>query len=116
MRVRLLSVLVALVVAVTASAGVTTVLSNVSAASGSSGEIDTSGAYSLNVQLCGTGFTGTVTVYQGAASGKLVATKTLTLTSYGTCAEYYSLDPSTLVKVDYTRTAGSLTAYLEYYR
>ncbi len=116
MRIRLLSLLVALMVAAAASAGVTTVFSGVSAASGSSGEIDTSGAYTLAVQVSGTGFSGTVTVYQGAVSGKLTATKTLTLTSYTGHSEYYLLDPSTLTQIDYTRSAGTLTVYLEYYR
>lgn len=116
MRVRLFSLLVALMVAAAASAGVTTVFSAVSAASGSSGEIDTSGAYTLQVQVCGASFSGSVTVYQGAASGKLTATKTLSLAGHNDCSEYYVLDPSTLTQVDYTRTAGTLTVFLEYYR
>ena len=111
---RLLALLVALLVAGSLSAGVTTVLSGVSAASGTSGVIDTSGARTLNVQFCGTGFSGTGVVKQGATATTLVATKTVTFTTNSDCTEYYALVPSAFTEVTYTRSAGSLTAYLEY--
>lgn len=113
---RLLMVLVALLVAGSLSAGVTTILSSVSAESGTSGVIDTSGARTLNVQFCGTGFSGTISVKQGAATTSLVETKALTLTTNSDCTNYYALVPSAFTEVAYTRTAGSLTAYLEYER
>ena len=45
-----------------AEGGVLTVFDAVSAASGSSGPINTSGAYTLNVQVCGTGYSGGVSI------------------------------------------------------
>jgi hypothetical protein len=111
---RLLTILVALLVAGSLSAGVTTILTGVSAASGTSGVVDTSGARVLNVQLCGTGFSGTVSIKQGAKATTLVQTKAVTMTLNSDCTEYYALVPSAFVEVSYTRTAGSLTAYLEY--
>jgi hypothetical protein len=111
---RLLTVLLALLVAGSLSAGVTTILSGVSAASGTSGVIDTSGARVINVQACGTGFTGTITAKQGATTSTLVATKTAALTTNSDCTTYWALLPSTYTEVTYTRTAGSLTVYLEY--
>jgi hypothetical protein len=95
--------------------GVTTLLSAASAASGASAEIDVSGNEYVNVQLVGAGFTGTVTISQGAASGALGATKALTLTDYTGATEYYALNPSTKLQVSYTRSAGTLTAYAEAY-
>lgn len=111
---RLLTVFVALLVAGSLSAGVTTILSDVSAASGTSGVIDTSGARVINVQACGTGFSGTITIKQGAKTTTLVATKTATLTLNSDCTTYWALLPSTYTEVTYTRSAGSLTVYLEY--
>lgn len=111
---RLLMVMVALLVAGSLSAGVTTILPSVSAASGTSGVIDTSGARTLNVQLCGTGFSGVVLIKQGAKTTTLATVKTVTMTLNSDCLEYYALVPSAFVEVTYTRSAGSLTAYLEY--
>lgn len=90
------------------------VLDNVSAASGSSAIVDTGGARTLNVQVFGAGFSGTVLVKQGAAPTTLATTQTigpLTLNSDGT--EYYSLVPSTYTQITYTRSAGAATVYLE---
>lgn len=111
---RLLMVLLALLVAGSLSAGVTTILNGVSAASGTSGVIDTSGARTLNVQACGTGFTGTLSIKQGAKTTTLVETKAISLTTNSDCTTYYALIPSAYVEVAYTRSAGSLTVYLEY--
>lgn len=111
---RLLALLVALLVTGSLSAGVTTILSSVSAASGTSGVIDTSGARTLNVQACGTGFSGAITIKQGAVTTTVVATKTATLTLNSDCTTYFVLRPSAYTEVAYTRSAGSLTAYLEY--
>lgn len=116
MRARLLSLLLAVLVAVsfvTTAAGTRTVFDNVSALSGSSGPIDTTSCYALNVQVCGTGFSGAVVVSQGPTSTTLTAVKTLTLTTYTGCSEYYVLDLATYTQVDYTRTAGSMSVYLE---
>jgi hypothetical protein len=96
-----------------AAAEVKTVLDAVSAASGSSAVIDTGGAKVLNVQVCGTGFSGTVLVKQGAAPTKVVTTKTFTLVLNSDCTNYYSLVPSTSTQITYTRSAGSVTVYLE---
>lgn len=95
------------------AAEVRTVLDNVSAASGSSSVYDTGGARTLNVQVCGTGFSGTVLIKQGSATTKLVTTKTITLTLNSDCTEYYSLVPSTYTQITYTRSAGSVTVYME---
>lgn len=110
-----LTVIAMLLVAAPARGGVVTVFSAVSAASGTSGEINTSGGSQLRVQVCGTTFTGTVTIYQGAVSGALTATKTLTITENSDCSEYYDLRLSTLTRIDYTRTDGELTVFLEWY-
>lgn len=113
---RLLMVLVALLVAGSLSAGVTTILPSVSEASGTSGVIDTSGARTLNVWVCGAGFSGTVTIKQGPTATTLTETKALTLTTNSDCTESYALLPATLLEVTYTRSAGSLSVYLEYYQ
>lgn len=104
-----------ILLALPAMAGVTTVFSTVSAASGSSGEINTSGGSQLRVQACGASFTGGLVIKQGAKTGALATTKTLTLTGLNDCSEYYWLNPSTLTQIDYTRSAGTLTVYLEWY-
>ena len=95
------------------AAEVKVALSGVSAASGSSSVYDTGGARTLNVQVCGTGFSGEILVKQGANSAGLVTTKTITLTTNSDCTEYYSLVPSTVTQITYTRTAGSVSVYLE---
>ena len=92
------------------------VLDGVSAASGSSRVLDTGGARTLNVQACGTGFSGDIVVKQGAAQAALVTTKTITLTLNSDCTGYYSLVPSTYTQITYTRTAGSVTVYMEILR
>lgn len=110
-----LSVLAAIALAVALDAAADTVkaLDGVSAASGSSSVYDTGGARTLNVQVCGTGFTGAIVVKQGASSTALVTTKTISLTTNSDCTEYYSLVPSTYTQITYTRSAGSVTVYLE---
>lgn len=95
-----------------AASGVATILSGVSAASGTSGEIQTAGNTHLRVQACGTSFSGVVTIKQGEFTGKLTPTKTITLTSNSDCTSYYILQPSALTEVAYTRSAGTLTVYL----
>lgn len=95
--------------------GVTTIFSAVSAASGASAEIDISGNQIVNVQVVGNGFSGTVTVSQGAVTAKLGAVKVLTLSTYTGATEYYTFNPATLLQVSYTRTAGTLTVFAEAY-
>lgn len=111
------SVLVAILAAYEAWAGVVTVFSAVSSgSSGTSSEINTAGPNKFNVQVCGTGLDGTVLVYQGGLSGKLGLTKTITLSGYTGCTEYYWFNPSTLTQIGYTRTAGTIdTITLEYF-
>lgn len=105
-----------LVSAVAARAESTKVIDNASLASGSSLVYDTGGARTLNVQVCGVGFTGEVVVKQGAAETALVASKTLPFAAISDCTGYYSLVPSTYTQITYTRTAGSLSVYLEILR
>ena len=105
----------ALMAALPVVAGVVTVFDGVSASSGSSGEINTSGGNQLRMQACGASFTGVLVIKQGAKTGKVTPTKTLTLTGLNDCSEYYYLQPSTLVQIDYSRSAGALTVYLEWY-
>lgn len=108
-------ILAALVAAsfVAAAAGTRTVFNNVSELSGSSGPIDTTSCNALNVQVCGTAFSGAVVVSQGPTLTTLAAVKTLTLTTYTGCDEYYVLDLATYTQIDYTRTSGSMSVYLE---
>ena len=95
-----------------AASGVATILNGVSAASGTSGEIQTAGNTHLRVQACGTGFSGTLSIKQGEVTAKLTETKAVTLTTNSDCTTYYELRPSTLTEVAYTRSAGSVTVYL----
>lgn len=86
-------------------------------ASGTGSEIPVVGHNVLNVMVCGTGYTGTVTVYQGPATGALMATKTISLTLNSDCTSYYALNPSSIVKIDFTLAAGTLSAvYLEHWK
>lgn len=116
MKRLLLSLILAAGLAATAMAGVTTILNGVSAASGSSGPVNTSGARTLNVMVIGDGLTGVVTISQGPDASSLAATKVLTLDTYTGKTEYYVLQPSTITQVDYTRSAGTLTVKLEWYQ
>lgn len=88
------------------------VLDGVSAASGSSSVYDTSVARDINVQVCGTGFSGTVVVKQGESADALVTTYTWTLTTNSDCTNYRKLATSTYTQITYTRSAGSVTVYL----
>jgi hypothetical protein len=87
------------------------------AASGTGSEIPVVGHVVLNFMVCGTGFSGTVTVRQGPATASMLVTKTLTLALYTGCAEYYTLYPSSLIRVDFTRSAGTLNqVWVEHWR
>ena len=83
-----------------------------SAASGSSSVYDTSVARDINVQVCGTGFSGAVLVKQGESADSLVTTYTWTLTTNSDCTNYRKLAGSSYTQITYTRSAGSLTVYL----
>ena len=113
---RLLSLLVAILVAAPLLAAPIKVFDGATAEAGASQVYDTQGAWKLSVQACGTGFSGVVYVNQGEAPNALTPTKTLTLTDYGDCSEYYLLDPSSYTQVSYSRTAGALTVYLGVFR
>ena len=104
---RKLVVLLALALVIAGSANAVTLWSNQIAASGTGTVVATAGK-DIAVQVCGTAFTGTVTIYQGSRTDSLTATKTLTLTGYATCAEYYDLRRSNVVRVDFTRSSGTL--------
>jgi hypothetical protein len=75
----------------------------------------TAGYSYVRMQVCGTGFTGTVTAKQGANSTTLSDVKVLTLTGVTGCtaANYVKLNPAVWTGFAYTRTAGSVTVYLE---
>lgn len=98
-----------------AAARTVTVFSDVSAASGASAAERTAGYAHVRVQVCGTGFTGTVTAKQGANSTTLSDVKVLTLTGVTGCtaANYVKLNPAVWTGFAYTRTAGAVTVYLE---
>lgn len=98
-----------------AQARTVTVFSAVSAASGSSAAERTAGATHMRMQVCGTGFSGTVTAKQGALATTLTDVKVLTLSGVTGCtaANYVTLNPALWTGFAYTRTAGSVTVYLE---
>ena len=104
-----------------AAARTVTVFNAVSAASGSYTDPQgnaaerTAGYAYVRMQVCGTGFSGTVTAKQGALSTTTAAVKVLTLSGVTGCtaANYVKLNPAVWTDVDYTRTAGSVTVYLE---
>jgi hypothetical protein len=108
--------LVALAFAGAASAA-ELVWSNQTASSGTGSEIPVPAHYVLNVMVCGTGYTGTVTIYQGPATGKVAATKTITTTTNSDCSNYYTLNPSSIIRIDFTLSAGTLAAvYVEHWK
>lgn len=115
MRQRLLPLLLIVLATVPAVAGTVTVVEDSSAATWSSVEYQLDNAVP-SFQVCGTGFSGTVAFKQGLKTGKLVATRTLTLTTYTGCTEYYQELPSPIVQVTGTRSAGSVTVYLDWYK
>lgn len=104
-----------------AAARTVTIFNNVSAASGSYTDAQgnaaerTAGAAYVRMQVCGTGFSGTVTAKQGALSTTLSDVKVLTLTGVTGCApaNYVKLNSALWTGFAYTRTAGSVTVYLE---
>lgn len=87
------------------------------AASGTGSEIPIAGNTVVNVMACGTGFSGTVTIYQGPATGTLTATKTITLVANSDCTSYYTFNPSSLIRIDFTLTGGTLASvWLEHWK
>lgn len=115
-----LLLLVLLAVASPATAGVTPIATNASAASTDSGEIPTGGGH-VSVQVCGgTGgdaFSGSFVVKQGAAPGKLVQVYASGAIAGldGCSATYYiglgsNVAPYTQVVI--TRSAGKYSAWL----
>ena len=102
-------------------ARVVTIFSAVSAASGSYTDARgnaaerTAGYSRIRFQVCGTGFSGTVTAKQGALATTTSDVKVLTLSSVTGCAaaNYIKLDAATWTGFAYTRTAGSVSVYLE---
>lgn len=106
---------------VLAEARTVTIFNAVSAASGSytdsrgNAAERTAGYQNIRFQVCGTGFTGTVTAKQGALATTTSEVKVLTLTGVTGCAaaNYIKLNPATWTGFSYTRAAGSVTVYLE---
>lgn len=104
-----------------AAARVVTIFNAVSAASGSyvdsmgNAAERTAGYSYIRMQVCGTGFTGTVTAKQGTNATTTSDVKVLTLTGVTGCtaANYIKLSPALWTGFAYTRTAGSVTVYLE---
>lgn len=108
-------VLALVLVTAPAVAGTVTVIEDSSAATWSSSEYEINNAVP-SFQVCGTGFSGTVVFKQGLKTGKLVATRTLTLSSYTGCTEYYQELPSPVVQFTGTRSGGTVTVYLDWYK
>lgn len=75
----------------------------------------TAGYQAVRMQVCGAGFTGTVTAKQGANATTTSDVKVLTLTGVTGCtaANYIKLERAAWTGFAYTRTAGSVTVYLE---
>lgn len=75
----------------------------------------TAGYQFVRVQVCGTGFSGTVTAKQGANATTLSDVKVLTLSGVTGCtaANYVKLNAAAWTGFAYTRSAGSVTVYLE---
>jgi hypothetical protein len=100
-----------------AASAADTIWSAQTAASGTGAEIPVVAYRVLNVMACGTGFSGTVTINQGPVTGKLTPTKVITLTTNSDCTSYYTLNPSSLIRIDFTLTGGTLAGvYLEYFK
>lgn len=116
LRIRGLSLLLAVVLAGPLLAGVTTLTPADPAADYDSGEINVAGPNKFNVQACTTGWTGDLVFKQGAKTGKLVTTKTVSLTTSTGCTTYYRFEPSELLQIVGDRNgAGTLdTLYIEY--
>lgn len=106
---------------VLAEARTVTIFNAVSAASGSytdsrgNAAERTAGYQHIRFQVCGSGFSGTVTAKQGANSTTLTDVKTLTLSGVTGCAaaNYVKLSPSLWTGFAYTRSGGTVTVYLE---
>ena len=100
---------------------VVTIFSGVSAASGSytdsrgNAAERTAGYLHVRFQVCGTGFSGTVTASQGALATTTTTVKTLTLSGVTGCsaANYIRLNPAAWTGFSYTRSGGSVSVYLE---
>jgi hypothetical protein len=113
---RLLSLLLAVALAGPLLAGVTTLTPADPSADYDSGEINVAGPNKFNVMACTTGWTGTLTFSQGPKTGKLVTTKTVSLTTSTGCTTYYRFEPSEFLQIVGDRDdAGTLdTLYIEY--
>lgn len=104
-----------------AAARTVTIFNAVSAATGSYADAlgnaaeNTKGYPIVRMQVCGTGFTGTVTAKQGALATTTSDVKVLTLTGVTGCtaANYVKLNAAAWTGFAYTRAAGSVTVYLE---
>jgi len=104
-----------------AAARTVTIFNAESAASGSYTDAQgnaaerTAGAAYVRFQVCGSGFSGTVTAKQGALSTTLTDVKALTLTGVTGCTavNYIKLSPAVWTGFAYTRSAGTVTVYLE---
>lgn len=98
-----------------AAGGTTALIPLTSDAAPDSGEVNVFGPNRFNLMVCGVGFTGSYTVFQGPTTGKLAQTKSVNLSGYTSCSEYRWFEPSTLVKVTASRSAGQLEVFLEYF-
>lgn len=106
---------VAALVAMPAAAATVTIKENSTAASWTDDERVIDNAVP-SFQVCGTNFSGTVVFKQGLKTGKLATVRTLTLSSYTGCTEYYQHLPSPIVQFSGTRTDGSVTVYFDWYK
>lgn len=67
----------------------------------------------LRVQVRGTGFSGSVDIYQGESPTATMVTKTSgALVGYTAASEYYDLRPSSLIRVVVTLSAGTINEVL----
>lgn len=118
---RLLSIALAcvagLLLALPMAAGREVVLLNaVSAASGSATTVRTAGYTIVRVQVCGASSAdGTVTIKQGSTEASIVTVETVTLVNASACAAagYIDLKPAAFTGASYTRSDGTISAYLE---
>lgn len=125
MRRTLLALAALVVLVLPAHAGQeVTIFSAVSAASGSYTDpmgraaFRTAGYPTVRWQACGSNFSGTLNVLQGAKATTTVSVLpdgALSLSSYTGCSVTYyrTLKPAAWTDFDYTRSAGTLTVYLE---
>lgn len=93
-----------------------TLLSAVSAASGSATTVRTAGYTIVRVQVCGASSAdGAVAIKQGATAASIVTVKTVTLTNESACSVdgYIALKAAAFTGASYTRSNGTISAYLE---